>query len=367
MRVFIVAGEPSGDLHGARLMQALLQLAPDTEFYGIGGERMIAAGLHSLVPLEQMSVVGFWEVAKRYSFFKSVLQQAATRMKELGCSVFVPVDYPGFNIRLATHARSMGIPVLWYIAPQLWAWGKNRAKQLAQVVNELFVVFPFEVEFFSRYGIDARFVGHPLLDDEDFAPPMQPLEGRNHAVAFLPGSRAQEVERHMPLFVETAQRVKERFPLVRCMVATSPTLPQEVYCKHVADSSLFEFHGDSRWVMKQCAAGVVKTGTSTLEAALCGMPFTMMYKTSMLSYTIAKNLVNLNHISLVNILARKTIVKELIQKEATPQSMANELERLLNNADYAQEMYNHFVEVREMLGESGASVRTARLILEYSI
>lgn len=363
MRIFIVAGEASGDLHASRLMQALRHALPSVEFFGIGGERMIAEGLHSLVSLEQMNVVGFWEVAKRYTFFKSVLQQAEQLMTEVGSDIFIPVDYPGFNMRLAAQAKKHAIPVAWYIAPQLWAWGKKRARNLARVVDKLLVVFPFETSFFQNFGIDTRFVGHPLLDDPAFAQFMPPREGREHAVAFLPGSRTQEVERHIPLFSEVAMELKKHFPLVRCIIASSRSVPEQVYKRAVGESQLFELNPDARAVMRQCAAGVVKTGTSTLEAALSGLPFTMIYKTSWLSYRIGRMLVELPHISLVNILAQKAVVRELVQHDANPTSIVTELRRLLSDDSYAEQMYREFADIRTLLGQSGASGRAAQEII----
>lgn len=361
-KIFIVAGEASGDIHASKLMRELKKTIPNCEFYGIGGACMEKEGLTSLVSQKEMSVVGFWEVAKRYRFLKSVLTRCSTTMVEKQCSVFIPVDYPGFNMRLAAHATKHEIPVEWYIAPQLWAWGKNRAKKLAKIVNHLLVVFPFEQDFFSQYGINTTLVGHPLLDDSVFASEFVPLSQRNNAIAFFPGSRVQEVQRHLPLFKEIAKELKRQDSTIELIIAKTPSLPSTLF-EDAELQTLFSFSTSSRELLQTCKAGLVKTGTSTLEAALAGLPFAMMYKTSTVSFAISKHLVTLNYIALPNIIANKPIVREFIQSDVQPKGIAEELLKLYNNAEYASSMQQEFIAIKQSLGNSGASKRAAEHIV----
>ncbi len=362
MRVFIVAGEASGDRHAARLMRALRELVPECSFAGIGGALMETEGLRSLVPQSHMSVVGFVEVAKRYGFFRRVLKQCADTMREWKADVFVAVDYPGFNSPLAAKARAAGIPVVWYIAPQFWAWGTGRAKKFARAVDRLLVVFPFEVEFFARFGIKAEFVGHPLLDDPDFSSATPSLGDRDDIVALLPGSRTQELQRHLPLFRQVADIIHHTQPALRCVIARSAHVRRELY-DGAGGADFLSFDDNARQLMQHARVGLIKTGTSTLEAALCGLPHCMTYVTSGLSYHIARRLIHLDSIALSNILAGTTVVREFIQHEARPERIAEELLRLVGDADAAERQQQEFIAIRHLLGDSGASLRAAESIV----
>ncbi|MFM8472305.1 MAG: lipid-A-disaccharide synthase, partial [Candidatus Kapaibacterium sp.] len=330
MRVFIVAGESSGDLHAARLMRELRNLHPDVQFAGIGGTNMAAEGLDSLVPLDRLNVVGFAEIARNYPRLRRILSATCNSLLAWKPDVVVPVDFPGFNTRVASFARSHNIPVTWYIAPQLWAWGEGRASSFARGISELLVVFPFEEEFFRRFGITTHFVGHPLLDDPHFSTPPPPLGERSNTVAFLPGSRTQEIHRHMPLFRAVAEILRDREPSLRFGLARSRSIDPELLQGFNTDG-LFAVHDDARALMKSARVGCIKTGTSTLEAALCGIPMCSIYKTSALTYRLGRYLVKLPSIALPNILARRPVIREFIQHDATPQNVSTEILRLLHD------------------------------------
>lgn len=362
MKVFIIAGESSGDLHAARLMRALRAIRPDVEFAGIGGNAMAAEGLNSLVPLDQLSVVGFAEIARNYPRLRRILNSTCHSLREWKPDVVVPVDYPGFNTRVSAFATSHAIPVVWYIAPQLWAWGKNRAASFARGVSELLVVFPFEEEFFRQFGITTHFVGHPLLDDPHFSAPPPSLAERSDTVAFLPGSRAQEIHRHMPLFRAVAHILREREPHLRFGLARSRSIDAGLLQAYNKDG-LFTIHDDARALMKTARVGCIKTGTSTLEAALCGLPMCSIYKTSSLTYRLGRFLVKLPSIALPNILAKRPLVREFIQHEATAQSVSSEMLRLLHDTQAATTMIDEFVNLRSHLGESGAAHRAAEHVV----
>lgn len=347
---FIVAGESSGDVHGAKLMLSLQKQYPGCQFKGIGGPHMQNAGLESMASLRDIAVVGFYEVAKKYGMFRALMKSCQTAL--LTCDAFIAVDYPGFNMRLATFAKGKGIPVMYYIAPQLWAWGKKRAAKLAAAIDHLFVVFPFEVEFFSQFGIATTFVGHPLLDEPQLQEVPQPVAERERILALLPGSRQQEISRHVDPMLSAAQQfLQSTDESWRVCMAVPEHL--EVARHNLQDTGI-DVYSSARELMLKAKVGLVKTGTSNLEAALCGMPFAMMYKTSALSYHIARRLISLEHISLVNILLHKTVVPELIQQEARPHQMAASLATIASpEVGLAQQ--ESFLEIRDLLGGKGAS------------
>jgi lipid-A-disaccharide synthase len=359
--IFISAGDLSGDIHAANLMNALKALNPEIKFIGIGGNSMIEAGLESLIPLKDISVVGFWEVAKKYHIFRQLFKRCLDIMGKHKFVGFIAVDYPGFNIKLASEARQIGIPVVYYIAPQLWAWGANRAKNLSSVVDLLLAVFPFEVDFFSKFGIKAQYVGHPLLDLPDFD--VQPINfvNREKNIVFLPGSRLQEIERHLPLINEIRALLIKSLPDYTFTVAKSPLIDPVLFSALLNDDWIIT--NDSRATMMKAAAGVIKTGTSTLEAALCGLPFTMFYKTSYISYLMGKNLIKLEYLSLPNILTGSAIVKEFIQKEATAAAISDEVVKIVQNADKWTNLYENLLSIKNLLGDQGASNRAAELII----
>lgn len=373
-RFFIVAGEASGDMHAARLMKAMKSLYATRDikcvFEGIGGEQMLAEGLESLVALEQVNVAGFWEVAKRYPFFRRLLVQCQKKLASGIFDAFIPVDYPGFNLRLATQARrtTPTLPICWYIAPQLWAWGASRAQQLQQSVDILLVVFPFEEEFFRRYGIRTEYVGHPLLDraaveSNPFINAICDLDKRLPVIALLPGSRTQEIRRNLPLMLQAVQILASKpvFQGYEAHVAVAPYVNPDLYSAiahrysrqvHSATKQgvlPIRFVHNSRTLMQQARVGVIKTGTSTLEAALLGLPFVMAYRTSSLTYHIAKRKITLPLIALANIVAGKQVVQEFIQHDATPQAIASEVEHIVLDKAYCQAMVEEFSLIRHML------------------
>ncbi|MGE5480515.1 MAG: lipid-A-disaccharide synthase [Chloroflexota bacterium] len=364
LKVFISAGDPSGDLHASRLMRELLKSAPAASFTGLGGEEMISLGLKALAAPERLHVVGFWEVLKRIKFFKSLLDACKRRLEEERPDVFIAVDYPGFNMKLAAHAKSLGIPTIYYIAPQLWAWGANRAQKLAAACDKLLVVFPFEVDFFHKAGIDATFVGHPLLDAPEFAGEFKKFGEREKVLALLPGSRLQELKLNMPVFAAAGKEFLRRRPDFQIAYAKPSRISERDFLGFLPGGERPEISNDSRELMSRAALGVVKTGTTNLEAALLGMPFAMAYKASSLTYLYGKSVVNLESISLVNILSQSKIIPEFIQKDASPANIAGFLEELAASPECYAELQERFAGIRRGLGLSGASHNAAQFILK---
>ena len=361
LRFFIVVGDPSGDRYGASLMRSLKALHPTCTFEGIGGALMEKEGLQSIVPLETMSVVGFWEVLKRYSTLKSILDKAKEMLRLQRYDAFIPIDYPGFNIRLATYAKSIGTPVFYYIAPQLWAWGKDRAKKLAQAVDTLFVIFPFEVAFFEQVGIKTIFVGHPLLDYPEYSTDTQ--KERNKDIALFPGSRKQEIQKHLPLLIKTAEILQHSLPDYTFSFAQTKTIDLRSFPEVQKSPVTFHFT-TSKELQLSSAVGIVKTGTTTLESFLLGLPFVMYYKTSPVSYHISKRLITLPFIALPNIIANKSIITERIQKDATPQQLANDVLALLNQQNMTS-LHHEQQAIKSLLASpNGAAMNVATRILQ---
>jgi lipid-A-disaccharide synthase len=352
VRIFITAGDPSADAHAARLMAALRLRIPEVVFEGFGGPAMEMQGLRSVAHLKDLAVSGFWEVAKRYGYFRALLKQCQQLLHSRRYDLFLPVDYPGFNLRLATYARSQRIPVAWYIAPQLWAWGSRRAPVLAEAVTDLLVVFPFEVEFFFHHGIAAYYVGHPLIEQLDTIPHVP----RTESVLLMPGSRQQEVRHHIPVLQSAMVELRRMSP-APVVVAKAGMVDAEWLSP--LQTSGAEIVMDSRTAMRTAGAGLVKAGTSTLEATLLGMPYATFYRTSWASYHLSRWLVDVSSVTMANLLLDRPVVHEYLQQDATGERLAAELLDLLQNEQRRQELAQATAEVHQLLGGTGASERAA--------
>ena len=361
VHIFITAGDPSGDAHAARLMAAIRTHIPTVVFEGFGGPEMELQGLRSLAHIRDLAVTGFWEVAKRYRFFRSLLNRCDDAIARTRPVAFIPVDYPGFNMRLAARVRARTTnraPVFWYIAPQLWAWGERRAKKLAAAVDRLFVVFPFEVAFFQRHGIRAEYVGHPLAEEI-------PVETQGRVpgqVLLMPGSRAQELHHHTGLLADVVDRVRAHRSDVSFVVARARNIDLRALEPLVQRN--VDVVDDAHASMQTASAGIIKAGTSTLEAAFRGLPFATFYRTSPLSYAISKRLVTVTSVTMMNLLLKRDIVHEYIQHDATSTRIADEIETLLDDSARRTELVTAMSDVRQMLSGEGASKRTAALIVE---
>lgn len=364
-KIFISAGDPSGDIHSAKLMNALRDIIPNIEFVGIGGDEMAKAGLRSIVPLSEISVIGFWEVAKKYSFFKNLLTECKSILKNEKIDAFIPVDYPGFNLRLAESAKSGGIPVIYYIAPQLWAWGKNRTKRIAENVDKLLVVFPFEEDFFRREGINAAFVGHPLLDIPEFNSTITEFNSRKKSIALLPGSRRQEIQKHLGIMIKASEILHSALPEYDIIIGKSRNIEQSIFSAYLSKHKYIKCSEDTRTLILNSRAGLIKSGTSNLESALAGLPFSLIYRTSALTYFLGKRLINTDYLSIINILAGKPVIKEFIQQDATPENLSADIIDLIHNSERYTNIQNQFSEIKRMLGSSGAARRAADEIAEY--
>ncbi len=361
--VLLLAGEASGDHHGAGVARALRAALPGARLTGLGGPAMAAEGVELLAGLDQLAVMGFVEVVRHLAFFRSLERRIQALLDSGEVDLVLPIDYPGLNLRIAREAHARGLPVLYYISPQVWAWRAGRASRLAEYSDAVAVILPFEARMLEEAGARATFVGHPLLERPDDVPDRASfcarwqLDAARPLLALLPGSRRQEIERHLDLFLAAAARVREAHPDVQPVVARASSVPYARLARN--DIRVVE---DTRALLRHARAGLVKSGTSTLEAALEGMPFVMAYRTHPLSYEIARRVVRVDHVALANLVAGERVVTELLQGEATPARLASEVLPLLDEgSDARARQIEGFGRIRGALGTPGASARVAEM------
>ena len=367
--ILIIAGETSGDLHGSNLVKSIKQLEPSIEFFGIGGYKMHEAGVELVYHINSLSFMGFVEVVKHIPYLKKVKRHLIEIVKKRNPSAVILIDYPGFNLNIAKELHELGMKIFYYISPQIWAWGKKRIDLIKKVVHQMIVVFPFEAKMYREANVNVSFVGHPLLDvieEYQFESKEKFFEQNNldpskKLLTIFPGSRKQELTKILPVVFEAALKLKKDFDL-NIAVAGLNSIPQEFYRKYFGD----EFHlilNKNYELMKYADAGIIKSGTSTLEAALFELPFVVVYKTSFLSYLIGKNLIQIDNISLANIVAGEKIVTELIQRDCNPQKIYEEIKELLFNENRINQLKDKLMGIKSMLGDKGASKRAAQIIL----
>ena len=376
-KILIIAGEASGDIYGAELARHLLKTRPDLKISGIGGKRMRDAGVDILYDISYISVVGLSEILPKLRTINKVFNLVSDIIKSGGTDLVVLIDYPGFNIRLAGVAEKAGVPAVYYISPQVWAWRKGRIHKLAGRIKKMIVILPFEEEIYTKEGINCSFLGHPLVDEvlstRDIKDSMQ-LYGLNEnrtVLGILPGSRTVEVRTLLPLFLTSAQIIIDENPGIQVIMAVAESLDfdevEGIVNKWKASDSnrsldLKLIKGDANDVINVSNVILAASGTITLQAALFGKPMVIVYKLSLFTYVIARLLVKVKHIGLVNILAGRRIVPELVQYDATPVKIAGEAKRFLYDTRYYEQTKKELNSVRLMLGPPGASERVAKEI-----
>ena len=362
-RLYIIAGEASGDLHGGNLVRELFALGGgELEVRAWGGDRMAAAGAQVVKHYRELAFMGFTQVIMN---LRTILGNIDTCKKDIEAfrpDALVLIDYPGFNLRIAEWAHARGIPVHYYISPQVWAWKKGRVHTIKRVVDRMYVILPFEREWYARYGFDAEFVGHPLLDaiEQEGRTPLLPLPGADGrpVVALLPGSRHQEIARMLPLMAEVARR----YPAYRFVMAAAPSVPEAVYATELQDSPIALVQGRTYDLLRQAHGALVTSGTATLETALFGVPEVVCYSGSALNVWIAKRLVDIRFISLVNLIMDREVVRELIQQDLSVGTLCKELERIMEPGTARTTMEKDLALLREKLGGPGASAKVANAV-----
>ncbi len=368
-QVFIIAGEASGDLHASMFIRALKALAPGIEISGIGGPGMIREGMRPLFPSSDLAVVGLVEILGHLGPILKAFRRTIRYLKDVRPQLLVLVDYPEFNMLVARKARKLGIPVFYYITPQVWAWRQGRVRRLKKLVDKMAVIFPFEQDFFRSRGLDATFVGHPLLDvvkmdmtREQFRafhgiPEDAPLIG------LLPGSRHSEVERLLPIMLETARHVAEKRKNARFILPLAPSIdPDSVPVEDINAAGVVLVKDKNYDAMGACDALLLASGTVALEAAILNIPMVVTYKVSPFTYRLGRALIKVPYVSLTNLVAGREVVPEILQDQAVPDVLCPALLKLLE-PDVNKRIRAQLNEVKDALGSPGAADRAAALAL----
>ncbi|MFA3782531.1 lipid-A-disaccharide synthase [Melioribacteraceae bacterium 4301-Me] len=369
-KIMIIAGEASGDLHGAALIKELLNINPKIKFYGIGGDKMVAEGLIAQYHIKQMSFLGFVEVLKHIPFIKAVQKTLINKIKEENIHTAILIDYPGFNLNFAKKIKEMGVKIIYYISPQVWAWGKKRVNKIKQLIDKMIVVFPFEVNFYREHNFKVDYTGHPLIDrinNYKFLTRTElitkfNLEENKDILLVMPGSRQQEIKKIFPAVITAAEKLAKDFNL-QIVIACSENIEVSVFNKFTSSSNYHLVRGNTYDLIKYSKFGIIKSGTSTLEAALLQLPFIVVYKTSVFSYIIGKLLASIKTIAMPNIIAGEKIVEELIQKDVTTDKIYRKSKILLKDEILYNNLKNKLGSIKEKLGDGNASKKAAELII----
>jgi lipid-A-disaccharide synthase len=370
-KILLVAGEVSGDLHGSHLVEAIQSIAPEIQFFGVGGEGLKRVGMKLLYHSQSLSVVGITEVLLKLRSILKALQGLKESLGRERPDLVILIDFPDFNLRLAKMAHRRGIPILYYISPQVWAWRPKRIKLIARLVKKMIVLFPFEVPLYEAAGVDVEWVGHPLLDTVRPRLPKEKafqqfgLDPKRRTIGLLPGSRMHEVERLLPPLLASAHLLQKEIPDLQFVIPLAPGIPQTILSSWMKNISVpvKVVEGFTYDVMNLSELLIAASGTVTLEGAILGKPMIIIYRVSFPSYWIARALIRVDHIGLVNLVAEKEIAPELIQKEVNPQRIADEAFRILRDPILSRKMAESMGEVRQKLGEPGAAQRAAHIVL----
>ena len=370
-KLMIITGEVSGDLIGASLIRELKSLKPDLNVTGIGGDKMKSVGMDLIYHTDQMAFLGFVEVVKHLPFVRKVQKKLIEVIKkeEIGCVVLI--DYPGFNLSIAKKLKPLGIKIIYYVSPQLWAWAKGRVKKVRKLVDKMLVVFPFEVDFYKKENVNVEHVGHPLVErinqykflskDEFFS--KFNLDRQKEILLVMPGSRKQEVKEIFPEVITAANKLAADFNL-QVVVARSKNIDEKYFQQDSGLEKFITIEEHNYELMKYSHFGIIKSGTSTLEAGFFALPMIVVYKTSPLTYIIGKQLIKLDRIGMVNILLDEMVVPELIQNESNSVNIFNIASKILSDNQAYENVKLKLGKVKEKLGSDGASLKAAKSILE---
>ncbi|MES2418490.1 MAG: lipid-A-disaccharide synthase [Bacteroidota bacterium] len=365
MKYYLVAGEASGDLHGANLIKALKQEDPDADFRYFGGDKMQAEGGELVKHYAEMAFMGFTEVLLNLNTIFKNLKACKNDILAYQPTTLILIDFPGFNLKIADFAKEKGIKVCYYISPKVWAWNQKRVLRIKRVVDQMFCILPFEVDFYREWGMEVHYVGNPLLDEiTQFKAKNQLIDNigfdNKPIIALLPGSRKQEIERLLPEMLN----VIEKFPDYQFIVAAAPTFDENYYQQFVANKAVNLVFDQTYHLLSKAHVAIVASGTATLETALFKVPQVVVYKGGAISIAIARLLVKIKFISLVNLIMNKAVVAELIQEDCNPVTISLALRSILAGKE-RETMLQHYEVLSEKMGTAGASERTAKLIVNF--
>jgi lipid-A-disaccharide synthase len=366
MKYYLIAGERSGDLHGSNLLNSLRKLDSTADFRGIGGDQMQSSGMKVVIPYSKLAFMGFWEVFKNLFTIKKYLKATQKDLLEYQPDVLILIDYPGFNLRMAKFAKTHGIKVYYYISPKIWAWNTKRAFKIKKRVDKMFTILPFETEFYKGYGIEVDYVGNPVVDavnnySFDYNYSKQHELDLSKTISVLPGSRKQEVKSFTKYIIDIANRLKDHV----FTVSQVDNLPSELYDPLKGISNIKLVKENTYDLLKNSRAAIVTSGTATLETAILGIPQVVCYKTSAITYAIAKRVVNVKFISLVNLIADREVVRELIQDELNTKNLEIELLRIIGKTEERTNMISDYQQLRHTLGSESVSDKTAKKMHSY--
>jgi lipid-A-disaccharide synthase len=361
MKYFLIAGEASGDLHGSNLISAIKRIDKDAEFQFWGGDLMTkAAGLQPNKHISELAFMGFWEVIVNIRSINNNFKDCKNQIGNFSPNAVIMIDYPGFNLRIAPFIKSLGIKTFYYISPKVWAWKKKRVFKIKKYIDQLYTILPFETEFYKKFNYKVNYVGNPIMDEIQHFKDNQNIKTTEKIIAILPGSREQEIKRMLPTMIKVAQE----FENYKVVVAGAPNFDKAYYEKIIGNDN-FEILFDKTYsILSSAEAALVTSGTATLETALLNIPQVVCYMANPVSYHIAKNLVNIKYISLVNLIMNKETVVELIQGDFNETRTKTELEKILIGGIKRKEILKDYKKLQELVGKSGASERAADLMVK---
>ncbi len=369
-RLLVSCGEPSGDTYGGALVSELRKLGEAPEVFGLGGDRLAVEGADILAHVRDLAVVGLWEVVSHLPRFRRIFRRVLAEVDRRRPDAAVLVDYPDFNLRLARELKARGVPVVYYVSPQVWAWRRRRIRTIRQTVTRMLVIFPFEEAFYRESGVPVTFVGHPLVDLVQPAPDRRAflaecgLDPDRPLLAILPGSRPQEVAHNLPPLLGAIRLLADRKPSLQFALPLAPSLRGETIRGTLAGLPVHCLEGQAHRLLGASDAAVVASGTATVEAALLGTPLVVVYRLSAVTYRLGRRFVRVPHYAMVNLIAGRRVALELIQEEFTAERVAEEALSLLEDQTRRLQMARDLAEVRQKLGGGGASRRAALALLE---
>ena len=369
-RVLILAGEASGDIYGGSLVKAIRTVDPSIAFAGMGGPRMKEAGVQLFRNANELAVVGLPGAKRLFTILKA-FRQVLVRLSRWKPDLLIVIDYPEFNLLIAGRAKKLGLPVMYYVSPQIWAWRSARINTIRRRVDQMVVILPFEEKIYQQAGVKVSFVGHPLLDSigvenkEGLSSRVQEASRAERTVGLLPGSRVSEIARLLPVMLDAAALLVDSIPTVHFLVPLAPTISTDQINPYLDGRNLplTVVEDDTYRVIRRCEMIIAASGTVTLEAAILGTPLVVVYKVNPLTYWLGKRLIKVQHVALANIIAGETVVPEFIQHHVTPERIASEAMRILGNGSCLLGMKQRLQKVREKLGDPGASDKAAAIAL----